>query len=64
MSTAVVRHMLALPMFTTTALVSRCPLCSRSQAAIVAFAPNQVHQVRSERWVESPLTWIAHSGGR
>jgi hypothetical protein len=43
-------------MLTATARFMVRPLCSYSQAAIVAFAPTHVAHVQSECWLESPLT--------
>ena len=63
-SATVAAHIAALPMLTTTAREWRWPFCSYSQAAMVALAPSQVHQVHNECWLESPLALIAHIVGR
>ena len=62
-STTVAAHIAAFPMLTTTARPKRCPFCSYGQAAIVRFAPSQVHHVHNECWLESPLAWTAHIVG-
>jgi hypothetical protein len=62
--TIVTPHIVALPRFTAAARHRRPPLRSRSHKAMVRFAPNQVHQVHSECWLESPLTHSVHIVGR
>ena len=60
----VARHISELQALTAMARFRRRPLCSNSQAAIVALAPTQVSQVSNECWLLSPLLKTASSVGR